>query len=68
MVVDDLETMYKRSRNQEYQNVVQNTRDPRDVIKEVYQDYEFEDTDDTRWDEWIKLKEMEWDKKTYIGR
>ena len=65
VVVDDLETMYKRSRNQEYQNVVQNTRDPRDVIKQVYRDYEFEDDDVERWDEWIKLKEMEWDKKTY---
>ena len=65
VVVDDLETMYKRSRNQEYQNVVQNTRDPRDVIKDVYEDYEFEDDDVERWDEWIKLKEMEWDKKTY---
>lgn len=65
VVVDDLETMYKRSENARYQGVVQRTRDPKEEILEVFPGYEFEDTDELKWDEWIKLKEMEWDNKAY---
>ena len=65
VVVDDLETMYKRSSNVRYQNAIQRTRDPREEIKDVFGDYEFEDTYDLRWDQWAKLKEIEYDNKTY---
>ena len=65
VVVDDLETMYKRSRNERLQQQVQITRDPKEVILEAFQGYEFEDTDELKWGEWIKLKEMEWDNKAY---
>ncbi|MAP73222.1 MAG: hypothetical protein CMJ55_03045 [Planctomycetaceae bacterium] len=65
VVVDDLETMYKRSENTRYQGAVQRTRDPKEEILEVFPAYEFEDTDELKWDEWIKLKEMEWDNKAY---
>ena len=65
VVVDDLETMYKRSRIQGYQGAVRTTTDPKDEIREAFQGYEFEDDEEIRWDQWAKLKEIEYGDSKY---
>ena len=64
VVVDDLETMYKRSSNEGYQGAVQTTTDPKEEIREVFPGFEFED-DNVFGDQWAKLKEIEYGSSKY---